>query len=341
MLGDVYRGEKQLAINYFTVTSERALDFDFSVSYFNEGFGLSLLVPPPLPRWSSVVRPFTGPVWAAMGGLLLLGAVVLYAIAKRRLPALDAFFLVLMGVTNEPVWHVPREWSQRLFLASWWVGGFVLVVCYTGNLIAVLTVPTFPSRLCMHDYGEFVPEALATSTERALAALGDKLDLVPIINEMTFKGIEGCIEMVLSGTHALIETLSYMEVVYIKLGHGSRVYPMKDQIYKGSLAFIFQKGTPWKVKFDDGIQRMVEAGLVHKWHSDLMDELKRGTEEDTSSGRLQSLTLAHLQGPLYLLLTGLAISTVCFVGEHLAYFSPSRTCFWRTSKPWKTDLERT
>ncbi|XP_071519963.1 ionotropic receptor 21a-like [Panulirus ornatus] len=336
MLGDVYRGEKQMTINYFTVTRQRAQDFDFSVSYFTEGcwvswpiihrFGITLLVPVPYPRWTSVVRPFTGPVWAATAGLLLLATAFLYALAKRRIPAIDAFFLVLM----------------RMFLAAWWVAGFVLVVCYTGNLIAVLTVPTFPSRihtieelaespyrLCMHDFGEFVPEALATATEWALFTLGAKLDLAPFIPEMPYEGAEGCVEMVLAGTHAQIDTLSYMEVLYINLGHGSRIYTMKEQVYKGNLAFVFQKGTPWKFKFDDGLQRMVEAGLVHKWYSDLMGEFKMGIEEQLqdlcfhhqgSSSQLQSLTLAHLQGPLYLLLTGLIISTVCFIGEQLMYF---------------------
>lgn len=37
MLGDVWRGDKDLAINYFSVTLERVEDFDYSVSHYNEG----------------------------------------------------------------------------------------------------------------------------------------------------------------------------------------------------------------------------------------------------------------------------------------------------------------
>lgn len=37
MLGELHRGAKDLAINYFTVTTERAEDFDYSVPYYNEG----------------------------------------------------------------------------------------------------------------------------------------------------------------------------------------------------------------------------------------------------------------------------------------------------------------
>lgn len=37
LLGELHRGAKDLAINYFTVTTERAEDFDYSVPYYNEG----------------------------------------------------------------------------------------------------------------------------------------------------------------------------------------------------------------------------------------------------------------------------------------------------------------
>lgn len=37
MLGQLFRREQNLTINYFIVTYNRAKDFDFSASYFNEG----------------------------------------------------------------------------------------------------------------------------------------------------------------------------------------------------------------------------------------------------------------------------------------------------------------
>lgn len=37
LLGEVYRGRKDLAINYFTITYERAQYFDYSISYHTEG----------------------------------------------------------------------------------------------------------------------------------------------------------------------------------------------------------------------------------------------------------------------------------------------------------------
>lgn len=127
----------------------------------------------------------------------------------------------------------------------------------------------------MLDYGEFVPEALATSTNPVLAKLGAKLDLVPQILSEAYGGQSGCVKKVLAGTHVHTETFSYMLNLYTSLGHGSEVYTLKDQLYEGNLVFFFRKNTPWRHKFDVGLRRLVEAGLVQKWYFNIMEELKK------------------------------------------------------------------
>lgn len=122
----------------------------------------------------------------------------------------------------------------------------------------------------MVDYGEFVPEALATSTDPTLANLGAKMDMVPIDYSRLYEGEEGCVELVVAATHAHTETYSYLRLLYRDLGHGRYVYTLREQLYLGSLAFFFTKNTPWKYKFDVGMRRLVEAGLVWRWYSDIM-----------------------------------------------------------------------
>ena len=64
MLKMIYSGEKNFTVNYFGYTHKRIEDFDASVSYWMEGFGLALLKPQPLPKWRSVYYSFTPMVWA-------------------------------------------------------------------------------------------------------------------------------------------------------------------------------------------------------------------------------------------------------------------------------------
>lgn len=131
----------------------------------------------------------------------------------------------------------------------------------------------------MLDYGEFVPEALLTSTDASLAMMGSRMELLPEDYTQTFTGEEGCAELVVAGTHAHIETFNYLQILYRALGVSAKVYHMKPQLFRGHLAFLFRKHTPWRHKFSRGLQRLLEAGLVYKWLQEVMDTFPRGVAE--------------------------------------------------------------
>lgn len=153
----------------------------------------------------------------------------------------------------------------------------------------------------MLDYGEFVPDALLTSSDASLATLGAKVDLTPEDATLRFTGEEACVERVVAGTHAHIETFSYLKFLYRTLGVNTDVYHLKAQLYEGNLAFLFRKGTPWRHRFNVGLQRLVEAGLVYQWHSEIMDEFP------TSDGEVG--LSRHLVYPVFKYLTLASIRT--------------------------------
>ncbi|KAK8389186.1 hypothetical protein O3P69_020868 [Scylla paramamosain] len=133
MLGMVYNGDKNFTVNYFGYTNKRIEDFDASVSYWMEGFGLALLKPQPFPKWRSVYYPFT-PVDLAQDKPVLgsLGHVWLY---------------VLRPVLSHALPRLPMRHSQRVFIAAWWLACLILTTAYTANLIAFLTIPLYPKQL--------------------------------------------------------------------------------------------------------------------------------------------------------------------------------------------------
>lgn len=61
----------------------------------------------------------------------------------------------------------------------------------------------------MVDYGEFVPEALATSKHGHLRALGDRLDLVFNHDDDSISYAQ-LLQHALDGGHAITETYSYL-----------------------------------------------------------------------------------------------------------------------------------
>ncbi|KAK4323265.1 hypothetical protein Pmani_006046 [Petrolisthes manimaculis] len=330
LLGQVQRSEAHMVVNYLTITHQRIHDFDYSISYFSEGFGVMLRDPPPLPQWQSILYPYTAVVWASMVGVVILVTFSYYLTSFRglHLSPIESFMIVLQSLMNQSVSQEPLVWVSRGLLGLWLLATWVLRVSYTSNLMAFLTVPALQEpldtleqladddlRLCMLDYGEFVPEALATSKHPTLSNLGAKMDMVPMVDTLAYGGEEGCVELVVSTTHAHVETYSYVRLLYHNLGHGGQVYPLKEQLYLGNLAFFFTKNTPWKYKFDIGMRRLVEAGLVWYWYSDIM-------QEDVNKGKLREsrlpvLSLSHLQGPFLLLVVGGGLATITLLAERL------------------------
>ncbi|XP_064091364.1 uncharacterized protein LOC135205033 [Macrobrachium nipponense] len=299
---------------------------------------MMLEVPPPLPRWQSILFPFTKWVWTAVLISTLCSTVTYHLLTcKRHLSLTRNSLTIFQSLLSYPLDHVPALWRLRNFLLFWWVVTWFVNTIYRSNLIAVLTVPVFPTkiqtaeglanskyRLCMLDYGEFVDEALAESTHPVLSRLSKVLDMVPIIDDIEYTGEEQCIELVLAGTHAHIETYSYVKILYSMLGHGAQVYSLREQLYPGHLAFMVKKNTPWKYKFDTGMQWMFETGLIQKWHKDAMDEF-RGYLETKPAPELVPLSLAHLQGPFLIYILSILLAILVLLWEILYHPRKKKT----------------
>ncbi|XP_068237276.1 glutamate receptor-like [Palaemon carinicauda] len=327
-------GEKDLMFNYATPTMERYADYQLTVPYAYEGFGLLLEIPPPLPQWQNVLYPFSWQVWlSTVVSLLITSAAYHIMYNKKEKSLLDNTITVsqftLQSLLSNPLDVVPEGWGPRYFLLVWWLGSWFLSLFYTCNLIAILTVPVFPTkiqtahelaesnyRLCMVDYGEFVPEALKTSTQADFFALGAKLDMVPQLDYMPEMGEEACVERVLAGSHAHTEAYPYAATLYSMMNLDPKVYALKERLYPSYLVILIYKHAPWKHKFDIGMGRLREAGLLEKWYLDAMDEFK-GEALDESATEMKALTLSHVQGPFYLLLCGIILGVLAMAGEIL------------------------
>ncbi|XP_042861565.1 ionotropic receptor 21a-like [Penaeus japonicus] len=284
MLGMVHRKEKNFTVNYFVITGERVEAFDASVSYWMEGFGMSMLSPPPLPKWRGAYYPFTSSVWLYLA-ITFVVVLIIMSIQDTLQPEPflggvgSAWPYLLRAMFNSSIPRLPKAQWQRLFVGSWWLYCFIVTTAYTANLIAFLTIPVFPERIqtveqsygfvdhelatsvSMYDYGEFVPGALKTSQDPYYRALGDKLDLLPTY--------DGSVYPMLEGTHAYIESYSYNRILIFVDYEADNSYMLREQLYPGHLCWYFQKNTAWKYKFDRGIRRLVESGLIAHWIKDM------------------------------------------------------------------------
>ncbi|XP_068208570.1 ionotropic receptor 21a-like [Palaemon carinicauda] len=232
---------------------------------------------------------------------------------------------ILRTTFNQSLPKLPRAHWQRVFVGFWCFYSFILTTAYTANLVAFLTIPVYPKRLqtvrqlaesdygvSMIDYGEFVPGALKSSSDPYYRILGDRLELD--------EEIDGGVAPMLRGTHAFIESYSYSKILLVVDYQTKNAYMLREQLYPGHLCWYFQKNTAWKYKFDDGIQRLVEAGLIDRWlkmkNAEFLGrDFEKRQEQETEERKNSELTFEHLQGVFFILAVSWMLSIFVFLSE--------------------------
>ncbi|KAK4329424.1 hypothetical protein Pmani_000182 [Petrolisthes manimaculis] len=226
LLGILKYEEKDLNINVLQPNPDRNSDFDYIYPYWETNFSFMLVRPPPLPQWRNILYPFSTLMWGLVFTLVLVVPSLLAYLLHRINGITDPIGIAIKiasGIVNQSV-SIPSEvqdtWA-RVWLMFWWLSVYILSSVFTGNLVAVLTVPAFPTLIntvneladtnlipSMGDYGSFVPNALRTSQNPTLATLGERLFLDSDLKRSDPYGF--LISKVIEGTHALLVVGDYL-----------------------------------------------------------------------------------------------------------------------------------
>ncbi|XP_047495877.1 glutamate receptor ionotropic, kainate glr-3-like [Penaeus chinensis] len=240
MLGDLVYNDKDLVVNSLLLTEQPFVEFDSTYPYHLESYAFILEIPPPVPQWRGLLYPFTKLMWGTVIATTLVVIILLQlclTIAPDTQDASQVFLLVWAGVVKQSVNHrLGTSWT-RLWAGFWWLATLIITTGYTSNLVAFLTVPVYPTRIetvdqlaasglriCMQDYGSFLPDALRVSADPSLRHLGESLDLFPYV----YLSFEQGFEWVADGTHALVETYSYLSYQQSLYNHTGHTYIMRE-----------------------------------------------------------------------------------------------------------------
>ncbi|KAK3865232.1 hypothetical protein Pcinc_029149 [Petrolisthes cinctipes] len=284
MLGDLVYHNKHLVINTFQVIEALVAEFDICYPYHMEDYEFLLSVPPPAPQWKGLLYPLKAEMWGAVLAMTCL-VVLLLTICLTLFPDTQdpstVFLLVVGAEVRQSVPERLGRWWGRVWVGWWWLGCVIITTAYTCNLVAFLTVPVFPRRIetvqelaasglrvCMQDYGSFVPDALKDSPhDLDLQHLGQNFDLFPYVYLRYDVGLSWLADY----THALIETHSYLAYI-VRLHHVSHsTYVMKETVYPGYMSWVLKKNTPYTSRLSVALAHLVESGLVHYLYLKHMD----------------------------------------------------------------------
>ncbi|XP_063597048.1 glutamate receptor 3-like [Penaeus indicus] len=172
-------------------------------------------------------------------------------------------------------------------------------------------------------------EQLSSSSLRwgMLDTYGSGYQLFRASTSMEYQNMEKSMEKVLQGNYAFISWKTYFRNLiardYTERNGETQVHIAREDFFPGGFGWAFPKGSPYRTKFDQLFQRLIESGLIDKWMSDLIQlsaSKKRdrtGSENGTQSDRNgpQAFTIYHLQGVFFITVGGFGLAAVTFLIE--------------------------
>ncbi|XP_022252075.1 glutamate receptor U1-like, partial [Limulus polyphemus] len=343
MIGMVIRKEVDLAASSITMTDKREAVIDFTIPFFQES---STILLPRMRQQSDIfsfVAPLEWEVWLWMFFSLFLVSMLIYAVNRQvhhvTIPY-PQYTAQLFSQWYRPLWYnigallqqggfMPLLHSSRILLMAWLLVVLVVMNLYKGTLIAFLTIPkTYKFADSLEELASqnmikwtFLKntayEALFSknSDSEVMRKIGKPFDENP--DEFVSTSREG-VERVLTGKYAFIKEKSYLEASIeedFQLSGQCRFSLAREEFYPVGYGLALQSNSPFLELFNLLMRRMIQAGLLVKWHKDYFDINNDCTSLSQPKLGEHSLTLIDLQGSFALLGIGLSLSVSAFLLE--------------------------
>ncbi|XP_054260470.1 ionotropic receptor 21a-like [Macrosteles quadrilineatus] len=230
---------------------------------------------------------------------------------------------------------VPTGWALRMMTGWWWFYCLLMVVSYRASLTAILAKPEpivtidsinelVNSPVRCGGWGE--PEKLffTTSFDPDIHKIGLKFE--------TLTDVEQAINRVASGSFTYYQNIYLLQHAAMK--HLSRsnetdqtqsgeetskhnLHIMSDCVISMPISIGLEKNSPLKPRIDEFIQRVVEAGLIHKWLGDVMDEVRRRNFISSTEQVKALMDMRKFSGALVALGVGYIICILTLIAENL------------------------
>nr|QGW50292.1 ionotropic receptor 8a [Chouioia cunea] len=163
LVGDLSKGQTDIAVAALTMTSEREEVIDFVAPYFEQS-GILIVMRKPV-RKASLFKFMTVlrlEVWLSIVGALTLTGVMIWVLDKyspysarnnkhmypypcREFTLKESFWFALTSFTPQGGGEAPKALSSRTLVAAYWLFVVLMLATFTANLAAFLTVERMQS----------------------------------------------------------------------------------------------------------------------------------------------------------------------------------------------------
>nr|XP_039251357.1 glutamate receptor ionotropic, delta-1-like isoform X1 [Styela clava] len=338
LIGDVVRGEADLAIAAMTITAQREKVVDFTKRYMDYSVGIVMKKPRESSSLFSFVYPFHTSVWFCILSSLILVSVVIFVLTRvsplrpppeprddddTKITVVNCFWFAYSSLMQQGSELHTITWPIRVVTGFWWFFALIVVSSYTANLAAFLTVTRMETPIRNFDdlanqkqvdYGTVVDTSIfdhiMTKGEKALDEQSVYKKMSKAINATTNRITEAKIGFKKAETGKFAFLWDVAVIQYEILNHKScSLTTVPDSIYDKGYGIALEHGSPFRDLLSLGILDLQESGeitkLTAKWWP------KTGTctlGPSDASSRGTELTLENFAGVFYVLAAGLFIA---------------------------------
>ncbi|XP_059088023.1 glutamate receptor ionotropic, NMDA 2D-like isoform X1 [Tigriopus californicus] len=367
LVAEAAMGSVDFVICDMFIVYGRVQVFDATIPFDLDFMAFVTPNPHPVPKWLSLLRPFQPLVWTLFGlsvlviGLIFWGTAIIegyhvgdhfqeWAILK------DSFWYAYGTLVGESITRDTRSQNApalRFLIGTWVIFCMIATYSYGGSVKSFMTNPLFtqPIRTLeelidsglpwgMVLYGEEEEEMMAESTDPVIQVIWrDKI----VTEYSQVPQIEG----VYLGKKAFIDWKSGLEpAIFVRYSNPDGtplIYKSPNPVFMPNLpGWAFYTFNPVRPRFDETIQRAIEAGLIDFWKFRTWYRMKEKSRLDgvepiriEKRANIRSLSLDDLQGVFYLVLLALLGSVLTLMLELLKkYCGQSQRSFVAGPPNW-------
>ncbi|KAK4877242.1 hypothetical protein RN001_009748 [Aquatica leii] len=345
-----------IGIGGLYIVSERVGKVDISFAHSQDCAAFISLTSTALPRWRAIMGPFQWTVWLTLTLTYLLAIFPLVFSDRHSLRYLldtpeemeNMFWYVFGTFTNcfsfvgKKSWSKSDKMATRLLIGFYWLFTIIITACYTGSIIAFVTLPVFP------DTVDTVKQLLSgryqigtldkggweywfeNSSDPYTKQLLRRVEYVPNI-ESGIKNTTSAFfwSYAFLGSRAQLDYL--VRTNFTTSSKRSILHISSECFVPYGVAVTFSLKSVYGSIFNVGIQRSLESGLVKKIGNDVQWEMMRsatgkllqanvGNTRKVLEAEDRALALDDTQGMFLLLSFGYLMGGISLLSEWLGGF---------------------
>ncbi|KAI3378177.1 hypothetical protein SNEBB_004647, partial [Seison nebaliae] len=340
MIGELIRGEADMAIAPLTIIADRERVIDFSMPFMS--LGISIMIKKPekqKPGVFSFMNPLSGDIWICIMIAYAFVTLVLFLVSRfspyewgadpsrpgqvtNVFTVNNSLWFSMGAFMRQSIDFCPRSTSGRIVASVWWFFTLIIISSYTANLAAFLTIERLVTpinsvedlaRQTEIKYGavesgstrQFIKTSKLPIYQRMWAFMNSQKDVYVKSNAMGINRVRNS-----KGKYAFL--LESIKNEFVNERQPCNTMKVGQNLNSRGYGVATPPGSPYKDAINLAVLRLRESGVLtelkQKWWYD-RSECGGSTNSNRETSQ-NALTLSNVAGIFYILIGGLCLAMI-------------------------------